>query len=106
MSGGTDKRGNIWFQSDQFLSNITKAKEFCIRKKWFREKWNLYAMFEITYESFWLGEQRKIKRKLIGSYKSDTEASLALSQARKIMGISIIEKSYIDLIEEIEGHLL
>ncbi len=100
MSIGKDDKNQIWFQSDQFLTNVTLAKEFYVKKRWFAEKWKLFASFHTKKWDNWSNHYYVVSsNKLVGTYKSEIEATMALGQARKAMGIKLIEKSYLDLEE-------
>lgn len=93
MTVGKDAKNQIWFQSEQFLVNISKAVEFYAEKGLFWSKtWYLYAKIPAT-TSF--GESY-MSHKLIGKYRTELEATMGLSQARKALGIIAMDESYFD----------
>lgn len=96
---GKDTKGRYWFKSDTLLIDITNALHFYVaRGGWWWKRWNLYGMFQVPrkYWSYYhdrLEEHPtdKIKEaKLLGTYPSAAQASMALEEVMKIKGITAI----------------
>ena len=92
-----NRKNEIWFQSEQYLTNITGAVEFKVKKRWFRKEWNLYAVIELKGTDEWEEEYTYINTKIIGRYRSEVEATLGLTQVRKLLGIQAVSSlSFLD----------
>jgi len=89
---GKDQKNQIWFKSDQFLTRITTAEEFRVKKCWFRKKWKLYAMERRRH---WFTQEIHLLSRLIGVYKSEFEASECLYAASRALNIELIEEKTI-----------
>lgn len=86
-----ETKEQVWFQSDQYLTNITEAVEFQVTKRWFRDSWKLEALLNI-WETNWRGELYIDTQewKCIGIYSSKETAALSLDQARKALNLKVI----------------
>lgn len=72
-------KNDIWFTSPTLLVKITTAREFWIKKCWFRKEWKLMA--EMKVGSYYC-------KKVIGHYPNKIEASAALVEASEALGIA------------------
>jgi hypothetical protein len=100
MTVGKDTKNQFWFQSEHFLVNVSKAVEFYVEKGLFwSKKWYLYAKVPRIDP----GGNEYLGSKLIGMYRTELEATMGLSQARKALGITLLDQSYFDEIEKLSG---
>ena len=92
---GKDKNGGVWFKSDQYVTNISKASEFYVRHRWFGlGSYSLIAVFPFTKHQYICGEGYVDKTyhqyKEIGRFKTALEASFGMEEAMRLKGINVV----------------
>lgn len=91
---GKAANGTYWFKSDQYLTDLTHASHFYVKPPsyifFWRRKYNLMAKFAKPIR-FWNGYKYedgfKTWHKVIGKYRSEPSASLALEEVMKVLNI-------------------
>jgi hypothetical protein len=93
---GKDPSGDYWFKSHQSLTNISQADHFFVKSPgliFWRRRYRLFARMKIPYQ-YWDGRQHKTDykrpKRLLGWYRTETLASLALEEAMKTKKIKAL----------------
>ena len=95
---GKDAQGNYWFKSDQSLTDVSDASYFYVHAssswftRWKKPKYKLYARYfkKVRVWNSYYSQHENVQRqtdKVIGTYKSEFAASLALEEVMKIKKI-------------------
>lgn len=91
---GKRSNGEYWFKSDQYLTNLSNAVDFCVKRpflfKW--RGWYLWAKLEEKYQYYDYSvsayrTDTSTSWRRIGIYKNIASASLALEEVMKILDI-------------------
>ena len=95
---GKDPQGRIWFKSDQCLSDITDAQDFYVQKVgWWNKEWQLVAVFikRAAYFRDNVNQRAYVpaltEEKVLGTYKKESAASLALEELMRLRGIKELD---------------
>jgi len=92
--------GEYWFKSSQYLTNLTNATHFYVKPPgiifFWRRRFQLKAKFLEPYRSWSEYESRYITRyseqhKVIGKYRTEASASLALMEVMKILKLKELD---------------
>lgn len=92
---GKDKEERYWFKSDQRLTEVTDCFDFqVVEDGWWQKRWKLYGFrmaAKAYYNQFVGNVPAKIEEKLLGTYKSERDASMALEQVMMVKEITEID---------------
>jgi len=99
---GKTRDGEYWFKSDQYLTNLTGAIHFYVRPPsyilFWRRRYALMVKFDEPYQAYnytkrEMEKKHKYAYKVLGLYRTEALASLALEEVMKVLGMKPLEST-------------